>query len=106
MKLSMEFSSAQPKTLRWMEYTPGGAQTWKSEDVGYTPPFKCITGHIFEFGFTDAILQMWAAFCAELNDGAKAVSFGCVTPEETRQSHQLFTAALQSQKRNQVVGIG
>ncbi len=105
MKLSMEFSSAQPKTLRWMEYTPGGAQTWKSEDVGYTPPFKCITGHIFEFGFTDAILQMWAAFCVELTEGKQAVPFGCVTPEETRISHRLFTASLESHKKNSVVPV-
>jgi predicted dehydrogenase len=105
MKMSMEFSSHQPKTLRWMEYTPGGAQGWKSEDVGYTPPFKTITGSIFEFGFSDAILQMWAAFCVELTDGAKAVPFGCVTPEETRLSHKLFTAALESQKKSQVIGI-
>ena len=104
-KCSMEFSTAMPKTLRWMEYEAGGAQAWKSEDVGYTPVFKTITGHIFEFGFTDAILQMWAAFCVELSEGAKGVSFGCATPEETAISHKLFTAALQSQKTNQVVKL-
>ena len=85
-----------------MEYTPGGAQAWKSEDVGYTPPFKTITGGIFEFGFSDAILQMWAAFCLELSEGAKGVPFGCVLPEETRLSHKLFTASLESHKKNQV----
>jgi len=103
--LSMEFSTQFPKTLRWMEYKPGGEQAWKSEDVGYTPVFKTITGHIFEFGFTDAMLQMWAAFCTELDQGAKAVPFGCVTPKETALSHKLFTAALESQKNNSVVKI-
>jgi len=105
-KLSMEFSTQFPKTLRYMEYTPGGSQAWKSEDVGYTPLYKTITGHIFEFGFTDAILQMWAAFCLELSEGAKAVPFGCATPQESAISHRLFTAALESQKKNQVVQLG
>jgi predicted dehydrogenase len=105
MKMSMEFSSQQPKTLRWMDYTPGGTQMWRCEDVGYTPPFKTITGGIFEFGFTDAIQQMWAAFCVELTEGKQALPFGCVTPEETRISHQLFTAALESHRKNSVVAV-
>jgi predicted dehydrogenase len=104
-RLSMEFSTKEPKTIRWMEYTPGGEQAWKSEEVGYAAPFKAITGGIFEFGFTDAILQMWAAFCVELNDGPKAAPFGCVTPAETRISHSLFSAALESQKGNCVVEL-
>ena len=106
MKLSMEFSSSQPKTLRYLEYKPGGVQAWRTEDVGYTPPFKTITGHIFEFGFTDAILQMWAAFCVELSAGKQGVPFGCVTPAETRLSHDLFTASLESHKQNSVVVFG
>ena len=105
MKMSLEFSSQQPKTLRWMEYTPGGPQMWRNEDVGYTPPFKTITGGIFEFGFTDAIQQMWAAFCVELTEGKQALPFGCVTPEETRISHDLFTAALESHRKNSVVAV-
>ena len=32
----------------------------------FTSAYPTITGEIFEFGFTDAILQMWAAFCDEL----------------------------------------
>ncbi len=104
-RLSMEFSTKEPKTMRWMEYTPGGEQAWKSEEVGYVAPFKTITGHIFEFGFTDAILQMWAAFCVELSGGATGLAFGCVTPEETRVSHRLFTAALESQRGNTVVTL-
>ena len=104
-RLSMEFSTKEPKTIKWMEYTPGGEQAWKSEEVGYTAPFKTITGHIFEFGFTDAILQMWAAFCVELSSGISAVPFGCVTPDETVVSHKLFTAALESQRKNAVVEL-
>jgi hypothetical protein len=46
---------------------------------------------------------MWAAFCAELHGAT--VPFGCVTLDETRLSHALFTAALQSEKGNCVVKI-
>jgi len=104
-RCSMEFNSRYPKTLRTLDYTPGGEQAWREEDLGYQTAFKTITGHIFEFGFGDSILQMWAAFCMELAHGADAVPFGCVKPEETALQHALFTAALESQKHNQVVQV-
>lgn len=104
-RCSMEYSSRYPKTLRTLEYAPGGEQAWREEDLGYRTVFKTITGHIFEFGFSDAILQMWAAFCVELAHGKDAVPFGCVTPEETAAQHALFTAALESQRSNQVVRL-
>ena len=59
-----------------------------------------ITAGIFEFGFPDAILQMWAAFLEEL-DG-RTPPFGCFTPEETRWSHALQTAALVSHRKQSV----
>lgn len=62
-----------------------------------------ITGSIFEFGFSDAILQMWGAFMSEL-DG-RQVAFGCFTPEETAKSHAMLTAALKSNKNNAVEQI-
>lgn len=62
-----------------------------------------ITGGIFEFGFTDAILQMWAAFISELE--GKEVFFGCMRPEETALSHALQTAALISQKEGRLVTL-
>ena len=34
-------------------------QAWHVEDIGYQTAYPTITGGIFEFGFTDAILQMW-----------------------------------------------
>ena len=67
---------------------------------------KSITGGIFEAGFSDSILQMWAAFLYELHHGKPISKFsGCVTPEEVALSHKLFTAALESQKENTVVKI-
>jgi hypothetical protein len=88
-----------------MEYTPGSPQAWKEEDMGYTSLFPSITGQIFEFGFADAIQQMWAAFCLELSQGAAAVSFRCALPDETRLSHELFTAALASHAQNTVIPL-
>jgi hypothetical protein len=59
----------------------------------------CSLAAIFEFGFSDAILQMWASFLYELKHGQRPARFaGCVTPEETALSHRLFTAALESQR--------
>ena len=88
-----------------MEYT-GKEQVWQQIDMGHETAYKSITGGIFEFGFSDSILQMWAAFMSELQNGKTEGRFaGCVTPEETALSHQLFTAALQSNEQNSVVNI-
>ena len=75
---------------------------WRGK-TGHETAFKTITGPIFEFGFPDAILQMWAAFLHELVERQPLKRFaGCVTPEEAVQSHRLFTAALTSQKNQSV----
>jgi len=96
---TVEFSTKQPKQLRTMPYQPGKAQAWHFEDVGYRSVYKTITGEIFEFGFSDALLQMWASFLDELvNRDAMKGSFGCATPTEALVSHRLFTAALLSHK--------
>ena len=87
-----------PKRLEVLEYT-GGEQVWGRIDMGHETAFKSITGGIFEFGFSDAILQMWAAFLYELEHGRPARFAACVTPEETALSHRLFTAALESHAR-------
>jgi predicted dehydrogenase len=97
-KRSMEYSTKYPKTLKIMEYQEGGPQAWQHLDLGYESAYPTITGSIFEFGFTDSILQMWAAFCDELTNGRAKMKqpFYCVTPEETHQSHLIFTQALES----------
>jgi len=95
---SAEFSSKSPKAYRWMDYRSGREQAWQQIDLGYEAPYSTIHGGIFEFGFADAILQMWAAFCDELAHGRDGMrqAFHCATPEETRQHHAVLTAALQS----------
>jgi len=100
-ELSAEYSTKRPKTLRTLPYTPGGAQAWHEQDVGYETTYPTLTGGIFEFGFTDAMLQMWAAFCDEA--AGNTPKFQCGTPLEAALSHKLFTAALESQKTGHTV---
>jgi len=97
-KASARWSSKQINTLEIMEYT-GGEQAWQVIDMGHEMAYKSITGGIFEAGFSDSILQMWAAFLYELEHGKPLSKFaGCVTPKEAALSHRLFTAALVSEK--------
>ncbi len=99
------FSTRNPKLLEVLEYK-GGEQTWQQIDTGHETAFKSITGAIFEFGFSDAILQMWASFLYEMVEGKPIRKFaGCATPAETAVSHRLFTAALESQRTADVVVV-
>jgi predicted dehydrogenase len=97
---SIAYTSKLPKTLRFMEYEPGKPQAWQMLDLGSQSAYPTITGAIFEFGFSDAILQMWAAYLDELAHGNEGMRqpFHCATPAEATQTHRIFTAALQSQR--------
>jgi len=102
-KACARFSTKNPKLLQVLDYR-GGEQEWRHVDMGYQSTFRSITGQIFEFGFTDSILQMWAAYFYELVHGHPLKRFaGCVTPEETALSHVLFTAALASEKHGRTI---
>ena len=102
---SVRFSTKNPKSLSVMEYA-GKEQVWQQIDMGHETAYKSITGGIFEFGFSDSILQMWAAFLTELQDGKPQERFAaCATPEETALSHRLFTAALESHEKKSVVEL-
>ena len=104
-KSCARWSSKQINTLEALQYT-GGEQAWQIIDMGHEMAYKSITGGIFEAGFSDSILQMWAAFLYELKHGKPPSRFsGCVTPDEVALSHLLFTAALESQKNSSVVDI-
>jgi predicted dehydrogenase len=91
----VKFSTKEPKTL-WT-FQRGKEQLWQRTDLGFNGPFPTITGGIFEPGFPDCFLQMWAAYIAE-RAGKLDGRFGCVTPEEAVRSHELFEAALKSQE--------
>ncbi|HEY5707330.1 MAG TPA: Gfo/Idh/MocA family oxidoreductase [Terrimicrobiaceae bacterium] len=89
----VKFSTKEPKTL-WT-FLRGKEQIWQRTDLGFQGLFPTITGGIFEPGFPDCFLQMWASFLAE-RAGQLDGKFGCVTPDEAVQSHELFAAALES----------
>jgi hypothetical protein len=81
----------------------GKEQAWADIQIGYKPMINAITGPIFEFGFSDAILQMWGAYMSELE--GKALDFSCFTPEETALSHKVYTAALESHTSGRIVNL-
>lgn len=126
-KAGARFSTKNPRLLQILEYRGGGAscgkpqgifakpsealakegeQAWQNIDMGQETAFKSVTGGIFECGFSDTILQMWAAYLYELTEGKPVKKFaGCVTPAETELSHRLFTAALKSHKERCVAAV-
>lgn len=98
----VRYSTKEPKTL-WT-FQRGKDQLWQKTDLGFHGPFPTITGGIFEPGFPDCFLQMWAAFLAE-REGRLDGKFGCVTPDEAVASHELFAAALRSQAEKRAVDL-
>lgn len=103
---SAEFSTKYPKTLRTLPYAPGQEQYWRLQDIGIESAYPSITGSIFEFGFSDSILQMWAAFCDELvHMNTMKQPFHCVTPAEATLTHQVFSAALKSNTLGETVPL-
>lgn len=96
------YSSKEPKTLWTFERKK--EQIWSKVDLGFHGPFPTITGGIFEPGFPDCFLQMWAAYAAE-RAGALGEKFGCVTPDEALLSHKLFAAALESHRTKSGVAL-
>ena len=96
----VEFSTRHPKTVR--RFTVAGRyQAWQTIEVGSQSVFPTVTGSIFEFGFSDAVLQMWAAFLAE-RAGQLDGRFGCATPAEAVDGHRLFASALRASRTAQL----
>ena len=94
MEGGVEFSTRYPQSLKVMTVRDG-QQVWEERMAGSQSAQPTITGPIFEFGFTDSLLQMWAAYFAE-RAGELGTAFGCATPAEALASHALFDAALVS----------
>ena len=93
----VRYSTKMPKTL-WT-FRREKDQIWEQTDLGFQTVFPVITGGIFEPGFPDILLQMWAAFVAE-RSGQLGERFGCATVEEAVDSHRIWAAALASQRTN------
>lgn len=102
-KTSARFSSRHAGWIDILDFRDG-SQDWRQASTGYTPTHPTISGGIFEFGFTDAVLQMWAAFLHEMVEGKPLSRFSqTATPDEAHWSHRLFTASLESQREGTVV---
>ena len=102
MNLSAKFSSDDPNAIHFTK-NDGREQAWSRLVVGSKPAFPTITGSIFEFGFSDSLLQMFAAFVCEMR--GLACPFACFKPEEAKLSHRVLTAALLSQKEKRGVAV-
>jgi hypothetical protein len=104
-RTSLRFSTANINVLEILEYE-GTEQAWRTLAVGHRVAYASITGDIFEFGFSDAILQMAAAFFSEMAGSPAPGRFAtCVRPDEAALSHCLFTAALRSQTEGRVAEV-
>jgi predicted dehydrogenase len=99
----VRYSTKEPKTLYLFHRDK--EQWWEKTDLGFATPFKTITGGIFEPGFPDILMQMWAAFLAE-RAGVLGERFGCATPDEAVSSHEIWAAAMESHEQQSVVSLG
>jgi predicted dehydrogenase len=105
MRGAARISTKNINRIEFLEYT-GKEQVWQSLDMGFETVFRTTTGRIFEFGFTDYMPQMLAAFLFEYRNGRPRTPFsGCVRPEETEISHRLFTAALESGRTGRTMAV-
>lgn len=102
VNMSAKFTTDDPNAIYYVK-SEGREQAWSRLVVGQKTQFPTITGGIFEFGFSDSLLQMFAAFTSELR--GLPVSFGCFTADEALKSHELLTAALISQKENRIAAL-
>lgn len=94
MKGGVHFSTRTPATYNRFSYS-NSEQVWSELQPGHKTNWPVITGGIFEFGFPDSLLQMWAAYFAE-RAGKLGDKFGCATVDEVLMSHKVFAAAMQS----------
>jgi len=90
----VRFSTRSPQTLQRFGMVDG-EQAWSEVQPGHRSVWPTVTGAIFEFGFPDALLQMWAVFLGE-RAGRLEGGFGTATPHEALASHRVFAAALRS----------
>ena len=95
----VRFSTKNPKLVEVFTVSTvpgiGKEQVWQQIDAGSQSVWPTVTGLNFEFGFSDSILQMWAAFLAE-REGKLGDRFGCVTPSEAVATHAIYRAGIRS----------
>lgn len=99
----VRFSTRYPATYQHFVLRDK-VQVWEERQPGNVSAWPVVSGGIFEFGFADALLQMWASYLAE-RVGALGDRFGTATPREALASHAVFDAALASGRANSVVHV-
>ncbi|CAB4871174.1 MAG: gfo/Idh/MocA family oxidoreductase [Actinobacteria bacterium] len=82
-----------------------GEQVWETVQPGNVSAWPMISGGIFEFGFADALLQMWASYLAE-REGELGDRFATATPHEALEAHRVFDAALRSNVSGSAESLG
>lgn len=106
MEGSVRFSTKNPKEVQVFALIDvpgvGREQSWQRIDAGSQSVWPTVTGPNFESGFSDAILQMWAAFLAEFQ-GALGDGFGTVRPDEAARTHRIFAAAIAAHRSGTAV---
>lgn len=105
----VRFSTKNPKSVQAFTVADppglGPRQTWQTWDTGSQSVWPTVTGAIFEAGFSDAVLQMWAAFLAEWA-GELGDRFACATPSEAVATHRVIAAALRSHAEDRNIRVG
>ena len=99
----VRFSTRSPQVLERFSVVDG-EQVWSQVQPGHRSVWPTVTGGIFEFGFPDALLQMWAAYLAE-RAGELGDRFGTATPAEALAAHRVFDAALRSHETGSAVAL-
>ena len=92
----VRFSTRTPTTLQRFTRRDG-EQVWEEVQPGNVSAWPTISGGIFEFGFSDALMQMWASYLAE-RAGALGDRFGTATVGEALAAHRVFDAAVRSER--------
>ena len=99
----VRYSTRSPQILQRFGIVDG-AQAWSEVQPGHRSVWPTVTGAIFEFGFLDALLQMWAVFLAE-RAGQLDGRFGTATAHEALDSHRVFDAALRSHETGASIAV-
>jgi predicted dehydrogenase len=102
----VRFSTKNPKLVEVFSIADlpsiGREQVWQSMDAGSQSMWPTVSGAIFESGFSDSILQMWASYLAE-REGLLETRFGTVTPTEAALTHSIYAAAIRSHETGSAV---
>lgn len=100
----VRFSTRSPATMAQFIWRDG-VQAWLEVQPGNVSAWPVTSGAIFEFGFADALLQMWASYLAE-RVGALGERFATASPAEALAAHTIFDAALRSARTGGPITTG